>query len=182
MSREIELFVEPAPSAGYRDSPRAGTLRIEHTWRDAAAWRGAPAALPWLGVGIALGALGVRAGGDDPRASLALLGIVAAWLSLTVLFAWEVLARLVNRTRITFDQRALRVVHGPVPLATLRSLRIVRSEIAAFFVEPRRTERGELVHHVAVETVAGVRTTLLALACARRAVTVRDALARHLAA
>ncbi|UJR78428.1 Hypothetical protein I5071_4550 [Sandaracinus amylolyticus] len=138
--------------------------------------------MPWLGVGVALGALAVRAGGDDPRASIALLGIVAAWLALTALFAWEVVARLVNRTRITLDERALRVVHGPLPLATLRSTRIVRGEIASFFVEPRRTDQGDLVHHVAVETVTGARTTLLALGCARRAATVRDALLRHLAA
>lgn len=179
-SRELELFVEPSAPVGYREAARPGTLRIHHTWRDPSTWRGTPAALPWLGVGVALGALGVRAGGDDPRASLALVGILLAWLSLTVLFAWEVLARAVNRTRIVLDAQALWVSHGPLPLAGARPLRVLRAAIASFHVEPRRDERGALAQHVVVETREGVRFSLLSVDDVERASRVRDALHAHI--
>lgn len=174
--------VDPATTAvGYRDVAPRAALVIRRAWRAASPWHAAPASVPWLGIGIALGALASRAAGHEPRSSALLVAVLGAWLVLTLVLAWEALARLVNHTRIVLDARGLRVTHGPVPLPGARSVAIDRAALAGFAVErDRRAGAGALPCVVARTRDARGREHLLELDDPAHARLVAEALSRHL--
>ncbi|MDQ3035446.1 MAG: hypothetical protein M3Y87_23780 [Myxococcota bacterium] len=178
---DLTLAREPAPPTGYRDVARGETLVLERRWSTGTPWHAMPALIPWLGIGVALSALALRASGEDPRSSFLLVGVLLGWVALTMLLGWEGLAHAVNRTRIAVGDEGLRVTHGPLPLASARPWGVARAELAGFEIE--HEPRGDLglVHWVTARRRDGCRMRMVELADAHAARSVRDALAERLA-
>ena len=178
---DLTIAVEPPPPAGYRDVAHGETLVIERRWSVGTPWHAMPAAVPWLGIGVALGALASRAAGADPRSSIVLVAVLCGWLALTVLLGWEALARAATRTRIALGDRSLQVTHGPLPLPSARPWSLARAELVGFEIELEpRAELG-LAHWVAARRKDGTRVRVVEVADAVSARDVRDALADRLA-
>jgi hypothetical protein len=177
---EVQLRVLPAPPRGYRERAAGEGLEIEQPWVGRAPWHAAPAAIPWLGIGLALAALVTRAAGVDPRSSVLLLALLGGWLLLTLLFAWDFVTCLVNRTRIRLDDAGLHASHGPLPSTEAHAWSLTRAELRAFRVEVERAASRPDAHRVIVEARDGSRRLVLELEDAGRAAEIRDALSQRL--
>jgi hypothetical protein len=132
----------PTLPAGLRIEHKPPGLILTVLWRNMASWALLPLALVAAGIPVMLVLKTRELPWNHPIQSLpAIFGIVA------LIFAFVVMRRLVNTTRIEVSPERIRISHGPLPWR--RSMEVASATIHRIEVRPYRWryDAAEVIHH-----------------------------------